>query len=64
MKRTKLLKHLRQHQCDILREGTRHTILYNRETNARSSLPRHPEIVPLTVAMICQQLGVPKPSEK
>lgn len=64
MKRRKLLKLLRKHDCVVLREGAGHTIVYNPQNNRQSSVPRHPEIPPGTVREICKQLEIPVPREK
>jgi hypothetical protein len=41
MKRRQLLKHLRAHNCEILREGGRHSWWHNPLLNKRSAIPRH-----------------------
>jgi mRNA interferase HicA len=59
MKRTDLLKHLRSHGCELLREGGRHSWWHNPEQNARSAIPRHSEISDILARKICKDLGVP-----
>lgn len=59
MKRTDLLKHLRRHGCELLKEGGRHSWWHNAETNQRAAIPRHSEIDDLLAKKICKDLGVP-----
>lgn len=59
MKREALLRYLRQHGCELVREGGRHSWWGNPETNRRSSVPRHNEIVDLLAVKICRDLGIP-----
>lgn len=60
MKRHALLKHLRRHGCELIREGGSHSWWGNPERNLRSSVPRHNEIKDLLVRKICKDLGIPK----
>jgi mRNA interferase HicA len=59
MKRDDLLRHLKAHGCDLLREGGRHSWWYNPNQNKRSSVPRHNEIDDLLANKICKDLGIP-----
>ncbi|RMF38120.1 MAG: type II toxin-antitoxin system HicA family toxin [Chloroflexi bacterium] len=61
MKRRALLKHLRQHGCELLREGKRHSIYWNPANRRTSAVPRHAEIVDKLVRKICKDLEVPPP---
>ena len=61
MRRTDLLRHLEQHGCVFVREGSNHTIYLNPATRARAPIPRHRVIEPPLVLTICKQLGVPSP---
>jgi hypothetical protein len=63
MKRQKLMKHLRRHGCVVLREGSRHTIVFNPVKNLQTSVERHREINSRTTHGICKQLDVPAPGE-
>ena len=58
MKRNKLLKHLRSHGCELLREGGRHSWWHNPSLNRRSAIPRHTEIKDILAQKICKDLGV------
>lgn len=59
MKRGDLLRHLREHGCELLREGGRHSWWYNRTQNRRSAVPRHNEISDFLARKICKDLGIP-----
>ncbi len=58
MKRIKLLKYLRSHGCNLLREGSKHSWWNNPVLNKRSAIPRHSEIKDILVIKICKDLGV------
>ncbi len=58
MKRQQLLKHLRAHGCEMLREGARHSWWINPKQNKRSAIPRHNEIKDILANKICRDLGV------
>ena len=45
MKRRKLIAHLRKHKCEQIREGSKHSLWVNQAVNAKSTVPRHNEIV-------------------
>ena len=61
MKRRRLLAYLREHGCELLREGGRHSIFYNPRNNRTSSVPRHAEINDFLARKICRDLDVPAP---
>lgn len=44
MKRRDLIRHLAEHDCQLLREGGNHSIYANRATKKTSTVPRHNEI--------------------
>ncbi|MGK5093708.1 type II toxin-antitoxin system HicA family toxin [Deltaproteobacteria bacterium TL4] len=58
MKRNVLLRHLRSHGCELLREGGNHSWWYNQTQNKRSAIPRHNEIKDILANKICKDLGV------
>ena len=60
MKRKELLQHLKQHGCELIREGGRHSWWGNPAKNRRSSIPRHTEIRDVLADKICKDLDVPK----
>ena len=59
MKRNDLIRHLKKHQCELLREGARHSIWWNPETKEKSAVPRHREIKDILAKKICKDLGIP-----
>ncbi len=59
MKRVALIKHLQAHDCDLLREGSRHSWWLNSALNKRSAVPRHSEISDVLARKICKDLGIP-----
>lgn len=58
MKRESLLRHLRSHGCELLREGGRHSWWVNQSLNKRSAVPRHNEISDILAKKICKDLGI------
>ena len=61
MKRRELLRHLQQHGCSLLREGSRHSWWTNPAKKRRSTVPCHSEIDDYLARKICKDLDVPKP---
>ena len=61
MKRADLIRHLKSHGCQLLREGSKHSIYTNPANNQTSSIPRHREINDFLARKICRDLGVPEP---
>jgi mRNA interferase HicA len=59
MKREALLRHLRRHGCELLREGGRHSWWHKTNDRKRSAIPRHSEIDDNLARKICKDLGVP-----
>lgn len=59
MKRSQLLRHMREHGCELLREGGKHSWWHNRSLNTRSAVPRHVEINDILAKKICKDLGIP-----
>ncbi|MEO8494973.1 MAG: type II toxin-antitoxin system HicA family toxin [Planctomycetota bacterium] len=62
MKRRDLIRHLLNHECQFVREGSEHSIWANPANGHRTSIPRHREILDFTARQICRQLGVADPS--
>ena len=60
MKRRDLLRHLREHGCELLREGASHSWWHNPILNKRSAVPRHSEVNDNLVVKICKDLGIPR----
>ena len=59
MKCRDLLRHLRSHGCEFVREGAKHSWWPNPSLNKRSPVPRHNEIVEVLARKICKDLGIP-----
>jgi predicted RNA binding protein YcfA (HicA-like mRNA interferase family) len=59
MKRRDFIQHLKQHDCVLLREGSRHSIFRNISNGKVSAVPRHNEISDFLVRKICRDLGIP-----
>ncbi|HKZ52589.1 MAG TPA: type II toxin-antitoxin system HicA family toxin [Candidatus Acidoferrales bacterium] len=55
------MAHLLRHGCELLREGSRHSVYYNPALNKTSTVPRHREINDFLARKICRDLGVPEP---
>jgi predicted RNA binding protein YcfA (HicA-like mRNA interferase family) len=61
MKRRDLVRHLESHGCELLREGSRHSVFVNRRKGKASSVPRHSEVNDFTARGICRDLDIPEP---
>jgi mRNA interferase HicA len=61
VKRRKFLSHLKKQGCQLIREGGKHSWWGNRETRARSAVPRHIEISDILCRKICKDLGIADP---
>ena len=59
MKRSQLLRHMREHGCKLLREGGKHSWWHNQGLNTRSAVPRHTEISDILAKKFCKDLGIP-----
>lgn len=59
MKRSDLIRHLREHGCELLRKGGRHSIWWNPTTKKKSAIPRHREIREFLGKKICKNLDIP-----
>lgn len=44
MKRNEFIKYLKKNNCELIREGGRHSWWGNKGTGAKSAVPRHGEI--------------------
>jgi hypothetical protein len=61
VKRADLLRHLTAHGCELLREGSRHTVIVNRAVGKATAVPRHREINDFLARKICRDLDVTEP---
>lgn len=58
MKRIDLVKHLLHNNCNLVREGSRHSVFINQISNKTSTVPRHREINNFLAKKICLDLGI------
>jgi mRNA interferase HicA len=58
MKRSEFIKHLHKNGCELLREGSNHSIYFNPVNHKQTSLGRHQELSDLLCKKICKQLGI------
>ena len=63
MKRNKLIRHLEEHGCYLLREGSNHSLYFNPENHAISTVPRHRDVKKFTAQKICKDLNIQVPEE-
>jgi mRNA interferase HicA len=61
MKRRDLVRHLEAQGCELLREGSRHSLFVDRAKGKSSTVPRHSEVNEFTARRICRDLEVPEP---
>ena len=61
MKRLDLLRHLVSSGCELLREGSRHSVYVNPAIKRTTTVPRHGEVNELLARKICRDLGIPDP---
>jgi mRNA interferase HicA len=61
MKRSELIRHLKNQGCELLREGGRHSIWKNPASGKMTAIPRHNEIKNFMAWKICRDLDIPKP---
>ena len=60
MKRQALLKHLKEHGCELDRKGEKHFVYRNPDNSKTSSVPRHTEIENDLAQKISKDLGIPR----
>jgi len=59
MKRNVVLRHLKENECLLDREGSKHSIFSNTKTGDWTAVPRHTDIKEKTVMKICKELCIP-----
>ena len=62
VKRRELIRHLLANDCELLREGGRHSVFVNRANRKVSTVPRHAEIKDFLAVKICRDLDIRPPS--
>ncbi len=60
MKRIALIAYVEKNKCLLRREGRRHSLYVNPESDKTSTIPRHREIDNFLASKICKDLGIPK----
>jgi predicted RNA binding protein YcfA (HicA-like mRNA interferase family) len=60
MKKQDLIRHLKSHGCNLLRDKGKHSIYVNPVNNRTSSVPRKREINPFLARKTCRDLGIPE----
>ena len=63
MKRNKLIRHLEDNGCYLLREDSNHSLYYNPLNNAISTVPRHADVKKFTAQKIFKDLNISVPQE-
>ena len=58
MKRNKLIRHLEDCGCYLLREGSKHSLYFNPANQTVSTIPRHRDIKKFTTHKICKDLNI------
>ncbi|HEX7181693.1 MAG TPA: type II toxin-antitoxin system HicA family toxin [Thermoanaerobaculia bacterium] len=61
MKRRDLIQHLEAQGCELLREGSRHSVYTNRKARKNTTVPRHREINEFLARKICRDLDISDP---
>ena len=61
MKRRVLIRHLERNGCELLREGSKHSIYTNHTKRKVSTVPRRNEIYDNLCIKICKDMDVPLP---
>jgi mRNA interferase HicA len=59
-----LVRHLKDHGCELKRDSGKHTFWWNPAANASAAVPRHREIKTQTARSICLVLNIPAPPGK
>jgi mRNA interferase HicA len=63
MNRDALLRYLREHGCQLKREGGSHSLWQSPEGKMQA-IPRHREVADILARSICRKLGLPDPAAK
>jgi predicted RNA binding protein YcfA (HicA-like mRNA interferase family) len=61
MKRRDLFRHLERQGCELVREGSAHSVFANRKVQKVTTVPRHREINDFLARRICKDLEIPEP---
>ena len=58
MKRKAFIKHLKENDCILVREGANHSLFMNTKNGKKSTVVRHAELSNLMCKIICKQLDI------
>ena len=58
------MRYLREHDCFLIREGARHSVIFNVRNEKSSTIPRHNEISSSLGRKICRDLGISEIKKK
>ena len=58
MKRRDLIRHIERCGCELLREGSKHSVYVNRQEKKVTTVPRHREIDENLAKRIFKDLGI------
>lgn len=59
MKRNKFIRYLKENNCSLIREGSRHSLFINQKNNKKSTVSRHSDIKERLCRKICKDLEIP-----
>ena len=59
MKRMRLIRYLRDHNCKTMQLCARHSVFINLNNNYTVTIPNTPFISELLIARVCRDLGIP-----
>ena len=60
VKRNQFIRHLKKHNCQLHRHGSKHDVYQNINSKKKTTVPRHPQIDKQLTEAICKQLEIPK----
>jgi mRNA interferase HicA len=61
LKRRDLVRYLEAHGCELLREGSNHSVFINRKARKVTTVPRHREVNEFLARKICRDLDIIEP---
>lgn len=59
MERHQLVKHSKDNNCRLFREGAKHSIWICDDNGETTAVPRHREIIDQLASKICKDLSIP-----
>jgi mRNA interferase HicA len=58
MKRIRFIRYLKENNCTLIREGSKHSLFMNLQNMKKSTVPRHPNIKESLCRKICKDLEI------